>query len=156
MDFNMQSAHAALLGAAYGTPLILCSIAARSELFKESFPVLAQLHEQQAGLQRRILAGVQCAWQVFGAVTRCTTPQYNPTTQLLHDSPACSALEAAKLCHVLRACREGSADVSAAAGCGRCSALALSQRSPATGRAQPIPCVSCASIDVCICACVQA
>ena len=59
MDFNMQSAHAALLGAAYSTPLILCSIAARSQLFKDAFPVLAQMHEQQAGLQKRILAGVQ-------------------------------------------------------------------------------------------------
>lgn len=61
MDFNMQSAHAALLGAAYGTPLLLCSIAARSQLFKDAFPVLAQMHEQQAGLQKRILAGAQRA-----------------------------------------------------------------------------------------------
>jgi hypothetical protein len=57
MDWNMQSAHAALVGAAYGLPLVLCSLAARSDLFKRSFPVLDQLHEQQAGLQKHFIAG---------------------------------------------------------------------------------------------------
>lgn len=57
MDFNMQSAHAALLGAAFGLPLVLCSVAARSELFKRSFPVLDQLHEQQADLQKHFIQG---------------------------------------------------------------------------------------------------
>lgn len=57
MDWNMQSARAALLGAAYGLPLVLCSLAARSDLFKRSFPVLDQLHEQQAGLQKHFITG---------------------------------------------------------------------------------------------------
>lgn len=59
MDFNMQSAHAALWGAAFGLPLVLCSLAARSDLFKRTFPVLDQLHEQQASLQKHFLAGAQ-------------------------------------------------------------------------------------------------
>jgi hypothetical protein len=58
MDFNMQSVHAALLGAAFGLPLVLCSVAGRSELFKRSFPVLDQLHEQQADLQKHFIQGM--------------------------------------------------------------------------------------------------
>lgn len=57
MDFNTQSAHAAVLGAAYGVPLLLCSVAARTKLFKRSFPVLDQLHRQQADLQGHFTAG---------------------------------------------------------------------------------------------------
>jgi hypothetical protein len=57
MDWNMQSAHAALWGAAYGLPLVLCSVAARTQLFKQAFPVLDQLHEQQADLQKHFLTG---------------------------------------------------------------------------------------------------
>lgn len=59
MDFNMQSAHAALLGVAFGTPLLLCSIAARTDLFRREFPVLEQLHQQQADLQKHFIAGMQ-------------------------------------------------------------------------------------------------
>lgn len=58
MDFNTQSAHAAVLGAAYGVPLLLCSVAARTKLFKRSFPVLDQLHRQQADLQGHFTAGM--------------------------------------------------------------------------------------------------
>lgn len=57
MDFNMQSAHAAILGMVFGAPLVACSAAARTDLFRGTFPVLDQLHQQQAELQKHFTAG---------------------------------------------------------------------------------------------------
>jgi hypothetical protein len=59
MDFTAASLHAAITGVACAAPLLVCSLVARSQAFRRRFPVLEQLHVQQAELQRHFTAG---AW----------------------------------------------------------------------------------------------
>lgn len=64
MDFNATSLHAAALGAVFALPLVACSVAGRHPALQQRFPVLEQLHEQQAALQQHFTSG---EWAVCSA-----------------------------------------------------------------------------------------
>ncbi len=59
--------NAAMQGAAFAVPLLFCSVVARTQLFKQSFPVLEDMHERQQDMVERIVGGES---------VRCTAEHY--------------------------------------------------------------------------------
>lgn len=54
---NHRTLHAALQGAAYAVPLLLCSLSARTPLSRDSFPVLEEMHDKQQDMLDHIIGG---------------------------------------------------------------------------------------------------
>lgn len=57
MPFDHQTLNAAIQGAAYAVPLLLCSLAGRTLLFKATFPVLEEMHESQHDTLDHVIEG---------------------------------------------------------------------------------------------------
>jgi hypothetical protein len=66
MTFGESSLQAAAWGAAFGLPLVACSVAARTRAVQEAFPVLEELHAAQRGIVAPMLAG---GWMERGVLT---------------------------------------------------------------------------------------
>jgi hypothetical protein len=61
LDLHAASLYAAAAGGLFALPLLACSAAGRLPAAKRRFPVLDQLHEQQAALVGHFTAGGACA-----------------------------------------------------------------------------------------------